>query len=91
MDPEGGWGDAYPQPDPRLLKGMPKIHAHFDENESKMSKIARYPLPPEISGSTPGKTCKYSKYGYCVKLTSTVSKNYPFQAGSSSAIAWARI
>ena len=39
--------------DQRLLKGMPKIHAHFVENESKMSKITRYPLTPEISGSNP--------------------------------------
>ena len=42
-----------PPPDPRLLYGMPKIHAHYVENESKMLKITRYPLPPEISGSTP--------------------------------------
>ena len=54
MDPGGGMGGMHPlPPDPRLLKGMPQIHAHFVENESKMSKIARYPLPPGISGSTP--------------------------------------
>ena len=33
---------------------MPKIHAKFVENESKMSKITHHLLPLEISGSTPG-------------------------------------
>ena len=31
---------------------MRKIHAQFVENESIMSKITLYPLPPEISGFT---------------------------------------
>ena len=48
MDP-GGMGG----PDPKLLNGMAQIHAQFVENESKMSKITLYPLPPKISGSTP--------------------------------------
>ena len=55
MDPGGGdRGDASPPPpDSRLVKEIPQIHAQFVENESKMSKIMRYPLTPEISGSTP--------------------------------------
>ena len=53
MDPGGGMHP--PPPDPRLLKGMPKIHALFVEYDFKMSKITRYPLPPEISGSTPAR------------------------------------
>ena len=55
ISPVGGGGGAPPPPppDPKLLKGMPQIHAQFVENESKMSKITHYPHPPEISGSTP--------------------------------------
>ena len=55
MDPGGGWGDASPPPpDLRLGKGIPKMHAKFVENESKMSKITHHLHPLEISGSTHG-------------------------------------
>ena len=51
----GGWGNASPPPpDLRLGKGMPKIHAKFVQNESKMLKITHHLLPPGITGSIPG-------------------------------------